>query len=248
MSVLWQGLTPLTVPLAAGVTYLQKALAIAPANLIAYWPQSEASGTALLDSSGAARDGAYVGVTLGQNGIGDGLACPLYDGADYARFLSASFQSALNTAEGTFSIWGKVLSASVWTDGLDRNLLSLRASSGTNWLLLYKSSVNNQSLMYWAGNGVAKTRAIIASPVTWFHIAITWSQAANKIITYFNGAAQGADNTYAAWSNTTLAAGLCLLGASTNAPAKCWDGYLAHAAVWNTPLTSTQVLALATVQ
>ena len=53
---------------------------------------SEASGTDMIDAV-AAHNGTYTGVTLGQPGIGDGLTCPLFDGAnDYAIANHADFE------------------------------------------------------------------------------------------------------------------------------------------------------------
>ena len=50
-----------------------------------------------MDISGNGFDGAYTGVTLGQDGIGDGNTCPLFDGAnDFLDFYSAGFSSAFN--------------------------------------------------------------------------------------------------------------------------------------------------------
>ena len=58
---------------AGGATYYKKVLATEPANLLAYWPLNEGSGSVADNLEGtAARDGAYTGVTLGQAGIGDG--------------------------------------------------------------------------------------------------------------------------------------------------------------------------------
>ena len=62
-------------------SYLQKIIAMFGTSLIGYWPGSEEAGTVAVDYSGNGYNGVYTGVTFGQEGIGDGLICPRYDGS-----------------------------------------------------------------------------------------------------------------------------------------------------------------------
>ena len=52
--------------------YFAKMKGLFGADLLAYWPMSEASGSTGLDVSGNSRNGTYANITLGQPGIGDG--------------------------------------------------------------------------------------------------------------------------------------------------------------------------------
>ena len=98
----------------AGGGYSDKVLGYSP---IAYWPLWEASGATAEDISGNGFDGAYTGVTLGQEGIGDGNTCPLFDGAnDYVDIYSAGFAGALMRLRVPLTGWMKVFNAGVWTD------------------------------------------------------------------------------------------------------------------------------------
>ena len=145
------GISPSFVPFSP--SYSAKVLGIQPSNLIAYWRLNESSGAVADNYEGtAARDGAYVGVTLGQTGIGDGLTCPLFDGAnDYVDIYSASLGAVFDKDAGTFAGWYKVANAGVLTDGSWHYAAQLWADN-SNYVALLKTSTNNVfSLRYRAG-------------------------------------------------------------------------------------------------
>jgi len=62
------GLAVVGAPLWGG-SYSEKVLAIQRANMLAYWPLGEASGTVAADVSGNGRNGATSGATPGAEGI-----------------------------------------------------------------------------------------------------------------------------------------------------------------------------------
>lgn len=228
--------------------YMQKAQAIAPANLIALWPLSELSGTTAFDQSGNGRNAAYVNSpTLGQTGIGDGGTAPLFVPASntYVNTYSVSMANAFNGQEGTFAIWFKVRAASVWTDAANRCLM-LIAVNGSNLLTLRKTTTNNQLLWQLTAGGTSKTANITYSATTWTHLAISWSKSGNAIKVYVNGTQSGATVTgIGTWSGTPID-GNCFLGAQADNFA-LWDGYEALGGLWSTPLSDAQILSLATV-
>lgn len=225
-------------------TYAQKVLTIAPANLLAYWQLKETSGTAIVDSSPNARHGVYTGVDLAQNQ--PPFVCPLWDGVnDYGNVYSVSLRDAFNGQEGTFACWFKVASAGVWTDATERRIVHLQAD-GSNLLYIRRTTTNNVLQCTYLVGGVSDLVALTLSPTTWQHIAMTWSKAADQLIGYLNGVQQGAIQTgVGTWAGplTTTTANL---GARNTTPLNSWHGYLAHPAIWNTPLSAAQVLALAT--
>jgi hypothetical protein len=228
--------------------YTNKVVALSP---IAYWPLAELSGTTILDASGNARNGTYKAAgepLLGQVGIGDGRNAPLFDGSnDYANVYSASLAGAFNAAEGSMAIWFKVAAAGVWTDATDRRGIQMRVDSN-NRVQLFKTATNNQVQGFYNAGGTGKTVNFTTSaPLTWFHLAITWSKSADQMIFYFNGAQQGATQTgLGVWAGS-LSSTLTLVGAGDQAGGNVYSGYLAHAAVWDTPLSAAQILTLATV-
>jgi hypothetical protein len=74
-------------PLSDGQRYARKMLAVAPNNLIGYWPMWELAGNIAYDRGPEGNNGAYSGVTLGQPGIGDGRSCPYFDGTNLVGLL-----------------------------------------------------------------------------------------------------------------------------------------------------------------
>jgi concanavalin A-like lectin/glucanase superfamily protein len=227
-----------------GLTYTKKVQALSP---IAYFPQGEASGTTIADESNNGRSGTYTGVDLGQTGIGDGRTSPSYDGVnDYGDIYTASFASAFNKDEGTIAVWLKVASASVWTDGTSRRAVLLQTDT-SNRVSISRASSNNQLIANYTAGGTQKQVVIATSSTAWLHVAVTWSKANDQVIVYFNGTQSGTTQTgLGSWSGV-LNSATTLLGAISKTPTQAWSGFLAHAAVWTTPLSAAQILTLATV-
>ena len=232
----------------AGASYMGKVLATAPANLIGYWPLNELSGTNADNAEGtAARDGTYTGVSLNNSTGPDGQPVGLWDGAnDYCNIYSASLATAFNVAEGTAMIWAKVSGVGVWTDGTARYALTLRTNS-QNRVTIFKHSVDNWFYVRYEADNVDLITTITPfSSTGWVLYGVTWSALADEVKVYVNGLQSGATLTgLGTWSGS-LDSDYVSIGSQT-ATTSVWDGYLAHAAVWTTPLSAAQILALATV-
>jgi hypothetical protein len=216
---------------------------IAPANLIAYWPLSDLVGsTTAADESGNGRTGACTAVTFGQQGIGDGRRAASFDGStSLCNVYSASLAGVFPTAEGTLEGW---FLCNDWADGVNRRTVIFQASSQNRIIFNKGSGANTANLTYIAGN-VNKNIAITMSPTGFFHLALTWSVAADQVIGYLNGVQQGATLTGLGTWVGALAATTCVIGAGDTAPANVWSGRAAHVALWNTPLSAAQIAALA---
>lgn len=233
------------------LAYTNKVIAVAPASLIAYWPMAEASGSTAVNEEGtAARNGTYPAPTatptLGQAGIGDGRTAPTFDGGDYVTIQTASLAAAFNGAEGTLAGWFKVSAAGDWTDGAERNVVRF-AVDGNNSVHLRKHTTNNNLLWLYAAGGTGKLVTLAtAAPLTWQHMAITWSAAADQMKAYINGAQTGATQTGLGIFAGSLSTSLTFIGANTSI-ANFWKGGLAHVAAWTTPLSAAQILSIATV-
>lgn len=229
--------------------YADKVLATQAAHLIAYWPLWEATGAVADNYEGtAARDGAYTDVTLGQTGIGDGHTCPLFDGAaGFVNIYTTSLRDALDGAEGSFALWAKVYDAGVWTDSTTRHFLRLRADAQNRMSFTKQSADNRVDWIYEAGNVVESNTILTLSLTTWMHIAMTWSVVADQVIYYLNGVQDGAIDTGLGTWVGLLASDNTVVGASDTVPNTPWHGYIAHVALWDTPLTSTEMAALAVV-
>jgi hypothetical protein len=217
-------------------------LATAP---IAYWPLWEGAGAVAYDISGNARNGAYTGVDLGQVGIGDGRACPWFDGTgDYVNIYSAAFAADLDGAEGSAMVWPRVNSAGAWIDGATRDVLTL-AADGNNYIKLRKSAVNNTAFWEYKAGGVSKSVSVITSILPYACWVLTWSAAGDEVRAYLNGVQQGTtQTTLGIWAGP-LAPTFCTIGAASTVPAAVFHGWEAHAAVWNRALPLAEVASLA---
>jgi hypothetical protein len=220
-------------------------LRIAPASLLAYWPLSESSGTTIGDLSGNGRNGAYSGVDLGKQGIGDGRTCPLFDGInDFGNVYSAGLAGSFNPEEGSCALWAQA-DPSVWADGANRTLFRL-ATDNNNALFFRKVVAGGIDCRYTAG-GTAEPTTVTTIVTNWFHLAMTWSKAADQVKVYYNGSQSGATRTTLGTWAGSLAATTCVVGALSTGATESWSGYLAHAALWSTPLTAADVARLATL-
>ncbi len=227
--------------------------AIKPANLVAYWPLSETSGTQAADVSGNNRHGTYVGgPTLAQAGIGDAVdKAPLFSGSgQYVNIYSAAFASAFNPSEGTISLWVK--GGAVWSDNANRLLLELRADSN-NYIHLFKSGTNDLSWERMAGGvssamgtsfAAADMDQLKPPSADWHHLVLSWSTSADRVRASFDGSQVGYEVTgLGTWSGA-LASTMTVIGALSTA-LFFWAGQIAHVAVWDTELTAAEIYTLA---
>jgi hypothetical protein len=227
--------------------YVKRVLSTRPDKLIGYWPMDETSGTVSRDYSGQANNGAYTGVTLGRAGIGDGRSSPLFDGTnDFNNIYSAALNTDFNGAAGTMAVWCKVSGASIWTDTLAHTMFRLRVDAN-NDVFLRKNTTNNQVQFIYTAGATAETINLTTSPTDWFHLAITWSATADEVKAYYNGAQTGSTSTVLGVWAGVLASTVCCVGAGSTTPTTGWNGTVAHAALWTTPLTAAQIASLATI-
>ncbi len=231
-----------------GSAYVDKVMGYA--DLTAYWPLAEQSGTVArclvnpLQNGTYARDVSVMGTGVG---IGDGNTAPVFDAAnDYVNIYSAALNAALGGAEGTAIIWAKVSGAGVWTDGVSRRMSTWGLIN--NDITQARDAGNNDLWGRQVAGGTNKqvthtTGAIL----TWMCCIVTYSAIADEVKVYFNGAKVGATlNGLGVWAGA-LSASRCCIGAATTVPASLWDGRLAHCAALNTVLTLPQVQDLSAI-
>lgn len=213
--------------------YADKVLSVAPNNLIAYWKMDEAAGGVAVDSSPEGNDGAYTGVTLGQPGIGDGLTCPLFDGAnDFNNIHSAALNADFDGAEGSLVIWVRLNGVGVWTDGANRFCINLRVNNNNRIHIQKPNSNSRLQWLYRAGAVVSQREETALSITDWMTLGFTWSAGADEAIAYRDGNQIGAIlNGLGVWAGN-LSATNTLIGAETTGPAAVMDGLEAHAALW----------------
>jgi len=227
------------------LTYTQKVIALSP---IAYWPMAEPSGTTITDESGNGRNGTYTNVTLGATGIGDGRTAATFNGStSKANVYSASFAGAWNGDEFTLSMWVIVRAASVWSDAAFRNMMRFNVDANNTFFIQKRSAANTlQFNRVGAANNVNIQQGGFGS-TAWMHVAVTCSKAATELKAYVNAVQIGATGSpTGAWTGA-LSATETVIGCFNTTPAQVWDGSIAHVAIFNSALNSTQIASLATV-
>lgn len=227
-------------------TYTQRILATNP---IGYWPLDDRAGTTVRDATLYARNGVCKSATepvLGQVGIGDGRAAPSFDSFnDYIDLYSSSLQTAFNGAEGTIALWFRVIGVGVWTDATLRRIIRFAVDS-QNLVTIAKLTTDNTVQFQYVSGNVSKGRTKSSvSTVDWTHVAMTWSKSADEVKCWYNGVQeQTTSNTISTFVGS-LASTSVVLGSTSTTPAAPWSGYIAHAAVWDRPLTPMVLAGLA---
>jgi hypothetical protein len=222
-------------------------------NPIAYWPLWETVGGTAVDLvNSPAQDGAYTGVTLGQtvtdaNGVS--FLCPLFDGAnDFVNIWTPTFRDAFNGSEGTAMIWARVFNIGVWTDGIERKTLRLRVDATNEIHVFHRMAVNNRLQSKYEAAGVIELENSDGHvELNWLPLAITWSAITDEVRHYIAGSQEGlTDVGLGVWAGL-LDNTRTVIGAFNTGPGQVWYGWLAHCAVWDTPLTDSQIADLAAV-
>jgi hypothetical protein len=222
--------------------YYKKIIRMFGSSLIGFWPLWESNGSVATDKSGNARHGAYTGVDFGYPGIGDGKRSPYFDGAnDYVDIYSAGLAGAFNSAEGTAFIWARVFNAGVWADAAARYLFGL-AVDGSNYVRLYRSTVNNTLTFKYSAAATVQTISIGSlSSIAWLPCALTWSKTNDRVRAYLVGLQSGGDQTgLAVWAGS-LDPATTLIGVVNKTPTSPWYGWLAGGFLLNRESTPAEI-------
>ena len=229
----------------AQVAYADRALSVERSSMISYLPLWETAGAVADDLSHNGFDGASVGVTLGEQGIGDGRTSYGFDGAtDYVNWYSAGLAAAFNGAEGTLGpIWLK-FPAAAWTDGLFRTVVRLTVD-GNNDIYIRKHGTNGLVQFVYAAGGVFENRSpSLGSPTSWFPVTMTWSKTGDVVNMYgIGGALLDSSTVLGTWSGA-LTLNASQIGAHSQAPIDVFSGNIQHVPLRNKALTAAQIAYL----
>lgn len=226
--------------------YYRKILDELSTGLVAYWMLDEPVGTtgsySVVDSGGT-NDGTPSAVTFGETGIGDGKTAPLFNGTSSKIDVSVgNLATGFNGNEGSLIIWLKVSSAAVWASAAFSVALRI-FTNGTNYFAVQKSGATSIINLTRDASGTAVGFSIATgSTLGWFCLGYTWSVAGSYYKKYFNGVetvvSQALTNYVGNITNSTIGLNLNSLW---------WPGYIAHVAVWNTKLSSSDMASLGTL-
>ncbi len=208
-------------------------------SIVSYLPLDERVGSVAYDYTQKGRNGAYIAVTLGAAGIGDGRSAASFNGStSYVNWYSAALAVTFNGAEGTLMGWAKVANAGVWTDEAQRFIALLRADNN-NYVSFDKSATaTGPRLLYVAG---ATIRSFIPAftGANWFNVAIVWSSSGGYVRGFFNGGQSGADQIPGTWVGS-LGSTLTAIGSGGGA-SNVMNGFIAHALVLNRAATAAEI-------
>lgn len=232
--------------------YQQLVRDLRPANLLAYWPLDEASGTFAGDDSGIGRHGSYKG--SGEPSPGNslqGFTAPVFDGTnDYINFYSTSLRDAFNGALGTLLAWVRVDGGSRWTDSTSRRAVMLQADAN-NIVSIVKNSTSGQIQGTYTAGGTTGKQVIDANQFSrnWVCVAFTWNAANDIIKLYTDGVrvtgVAGQQDGLGTWAGTLGPTTTVIGNSSTVGTTAVWNGAVAHVAVWDAELSAAEIAMLA---
>ncbi len=207
-----------------------------------YFPLNELAGVDAFNHGtlGAAGLARYVGATLAQTPAPGGDLAPYFDGAnDLVNIYTAALEDNYSVNEGTMMIWCKVQNVGVWTDGIGHCAMSFTNGGQNN---IRKHEVNN-IIEYLYKNSFRQPGGI--ADVDWMCLGSTWSLSANQYKCYKDGAQIDVTIAFPTQMVKPLFGNGCCLGMiRSDVGQQPWQGWLAHAALWDTPLSAAQMLAL----
>lgn len=220
--------------------YIDRVLDYSP---IAYWPQNEAAGATINCMVNPLQNGTYVGVDLGQPGIGDGNTAPYYDGVnDYGQLLTATLISNFNGAEGSAMIWFYPMNA--WKASFTFHLY------GTAGCYVAIRTLVSPTRFYYIRYAPVSASSVIevvpGTLNTWYCLGVSWSESANQFKAYRNGNPVGITQPCAGvWGANTLTR--ALIGSFDNPTAQGADGRPPHFPIWDIPIGDPVFADLAVV-
>lgn len=222
--------------------YKQRVLSVGRGSLILYHPMDEHSGLVAVDASPEGNNGAYSSVTLNAAIGPDGRGCPQFDAInDYNNIYSAGLSSDFNGQLGSMHIVIKVFNSGVWTDGAYHTAISLTKDSN-NTILIQKIVTNNTLRISYRASGILQNYDYVTSSTDWISAGLTWDKAGNELKFYIDGVKksdQGVTGTFAAGGLISIATAI---GVNTTSPVIFpFNGYIAHGAIWNTPLSEDEM-------
>lgn len=211
--------------------------------LIAFFPLYEASGLVAEDIGSLGNDGAYrnSGVTYGIDGIGNNkTAVSLLN--SFVNVHSAGLAANFNFEIGSISMWAKVSSAAIWTDGARHRMISLSAD-GNNGISIFKDSINNRITAEIARGGTYNIfSATDVNSTDWVNYTITWNKAQNRSRLYVGGIRSG--GVMGGVHAGALANTFSVIGAYNTSGTQPWSGGVSNVMILTKELTNEEVVSI----
>jgi hypothetical protein len=173
------------------------------------------------------------------------LYCPDTD-TKIAYFDTVSLRRTdvptLDPHEGSYIGWVKADGAGVWTDATLRAFALIQASID-DYIQVRKSTVNNTINYIYSANGVVEVLSKVYSSLPWFPVGFTWSLSGDVVAAYINDEQVGTAGTLGTWVGNLITTNVTI-GSVGQVPTAVHHGNLAHAQLYNTPLSADEMAYL----
>ncbi|KKT30742.1 MAG: hypothetical protein UW18_C0011G0003 [Microgenomates group bacterium GW2011_GWF1_44_10] len=223
--------------------YFQKLKTLFGANLIAYYPMWEESGTTVTDISGNARNGVYDTVTLNSTRSKFNKPSPLFNGDGFANVYSASLVSAFTPNTLTIGGWYKAKTMNTFYDGAVGNPFRFLVDANNYVDLLKQSSAEQLSFRFKSGAVAVKTLNFYGATNNWFFWCITVDKANDLVSIYINNKKITTLDTLGIWAGSVAEASACF-GAANTTKANPLIGYLSDCFIASRVATDAEIVAL----
>jgi hypothetical protein len=228
--------------------YARRVLNTYRANLLAYWPLWDTSGTTAIEIKGFL-NGSGGHTTLGFIGPDKRHQATYFNGTNTViDIYSAALAAAFDGDEGSFLAWAKVSGAGVWTDSTYRDIIRIY-NQVNNYTVMFKGSVDNSLYIGRKTDTEEKySYGLTYGALTdWFCTVGTWSTTNDKLILHVNGVQAGLTASGLGAMAGSPDPSYTVIGASAAAGGVVWSGYLAHVAIWSAPLDAETIKRLSRV-
>jgi len=215
-----------------------------PAGYVAYFPFSEGSGSTTTDISSNGHVGTLSGTYMWTPDVRTTNSTSIFvtdASSPSGMALVPSSDSLKLTAAGTISCWVKIRNANGNAGLVHKGITS---ASDESYSLQFASDGRSLAMAVTDGYGTMRyaTSSSQLNVGQWYHVAGTWD--GSKIYVYINGVQLGSANTYGATARTNNSA--LVIGAQATSSTKYpFDGEIDDVIIYNTALTSAQILQLA---
>ena len=172
------------------VPYSNLMKALFGSSLIAYYPQSETSGTVVTDVSGNDRHGVYDGGSLANTISPVNNPCPTYTTPiGGINLVNSGIPAVFNGDEGGFFSLIKLKDLAQWTNAVQDKLMYIVVDASNSYQL-HRPANSNYIICTRVGNNTVKTVYSYLYPTEWVDVLATWSVSANVLRIYLNGICQ----------------------------------------------------------
>jgi len=152
--------------------------------------------------------------------------------------------------KGTIIVPAQVANVGVWTDGLNRHIVTLYSAVAGNYVFIRSGVGNNLLEFRYSAGAVAETVNRAATAELGFMVlGITWdisAGATGQVIAYYQGVQVGAIQTALGTWIGDIQAVQCIVGGYSTVPQLIWSGNIGPVLTFNEAKSPAEMLYLST--